>query len=87
VVSDIWNGICNARLIIADCTNRNPNVFYEIGIAHVVGKPVVLITQKQEDAPFDIRHYRMIEYKYTPRGMQEFEFQLEPIVKHLASIG
>ncbi|HLX68458.1 MAG TPA: hypothetical protein VKV04_02420, partial [Verrucomicrobiae bacterium] len=80
VMSDIWNAICSARLIIADCTGRNPNVFYEIGIAHVVGKTVVLITQNQEDIPFDIRHYRFIEYKYTPRGITEFESRLKETI-------
>jgi hypothetical protein len=34
----VWDGICSARLVIADCTEKNPNVFYEIGIAHTVGK-------------------------------------------------
>jgi hypothetical protein len=48
IVSDIWTAICKSRVILADCTGRNPNVFYEIGLAHTVGKPVVLITQNME---------------------------------------
>jgi len=73
VMEDIWVAICEAKVIIADCTGRNPNVFYEIGIAHTIGKPVVLTTQNREDVPFDLRHLRYIEYKYTPPGMQKFE--------------
>lgn len=73
VMSDVWEAICNARVIIADCTDRNPNVFYEIGLAHVLGKPVIFITQSAADVPFDVRHIRYIEYQYTPRGMTEFE--------------
>jgi hypothetical protein len=73
VIEDIWSAICEAKVIIADCTGRNPNVFYEIGIAHTIGKPVVLTTQNREDVPFDLRHLRYIEYKYTPPGMQKFE--------------
>ena len=42
----IWNGICAAQLILADCTAENPNVFYEIGIAHAIGKKVLLITDQ-----------------------------------------
>src|SRR5262249_12547919 len=53
VMEDIWGAICDAKVIIADCTGRNPNVFYEIGIAHTIGKPVVLTTQNREDVPFD----------------------------------
>jgi hypothetical protein len=41
VMQDIWTAICRSRIIIADCTSKNPNVFYEIGIAHTVGKPVL----------------------------------------------
>lgn len=73
VTQDIWNAISGARAVIADCTGRNPNVFYEIGLAHAIGKPVILITQKTDDVPFDIRHLRYIQYDYTPRGMRIFE--------------
>jgi hypothetical protein len=76
VMNDVWEAICNAQILIADCTGRNPNVFYEIGLAHVLGKSVIFITQSSDDVPFDVRHIRFIEYKYTPRGMAEFEASL-----------
>jgi nucleoside 2-deoxyribosyltransferase len=76
VMADIWAAIMSARAVIADCTGRNPNVFYEIGLAHAVGKPVILITQNNDDVPFDIRHLRYIQYDYTPRGMRIFEKRL-----------
>jgi hypothetical protein len=72
IVSDIWNAIYSSRIVIADCTGRNPNVFYEIGIAHTIGKPTILISQDIEDVPFDLRHIRSIVYQYTPRGMGSF---------------
>jgi hypothetical protein len=77
IINNIWELINASRVIIADCTTRNPNVFYEIGLAHVVGKPVVFVTQRKEDVPFDIGHLRYIQYQYTPRGMQEFESDLD----------
>jgi hypothetical protein len=73
IVQDIWAAINQARFIVADCTGRNPNVFYELGLAHAVGKRTVLITQAMDDVPFDLRHRRCIEYKYTPRGMIKFD--------------
>ena len=73
IVDDIWAAICKSRVILADCTGRNPNVFYEIGLAHAIGKPVVFIAQNSKDIPFDIAHYRHIRYEYTPRGMKDFE--------------
>jgi hypothetical protein len=81
VMSDVWTSICRSRIIIADCTSRNPNVFYEIGLAHTVGKPVVLITQNSEDVPFDLRYIRYITYEYTPTGMKKFESDLANTIK------
>jgi hypothetical protein len=76
IMADVWRGIYGARLVIADCTDKNPNVFYEIGMAHTIGKPVILITQKQQDVPFDLQSTRYIRYRYTPPGMEEFEKRL-----------
>ncbi|MBD2102501.1 hypothetical protein [Leptolyngbya sp. FACHB-261] len=81
VMLDVWGAICSAKVIIADCTERNPNVFYEIGLGHVIGKPVILITQNNDDVPFDIKHMRYIQYSYTPRGIQEFEKRLTETIK------
>jgi hypothetical protein len=76
IMSDVWAGIYHSQVIIAECTGRNPNVFYEIGVAHTIGKRVILLTQNKDDVPFDIRHIRFIEYSYTPPGMREFELLL-----------
>ena len=73
VIRDIWNAIGSARIIIADVTDRNPNVFYELGMAHTIGKDVIIITQNTQDVPFDLTHLRHIQYEYTPRGMKIFE--------------
>jgi hypothetical protein len=80
VMKDIWELIHNSNTIVADCTERNPNVFYELGIAHTLGKKVIIITQNTDDIPFDIRHIRYIKYEYTPRGMKEFETTLEGFI-------
>jgi len=76
VMQDVWSAIHAARIIIADCTGRNPNVFYEIGLAHAIGKYTILISQSEEDIPYDLRERRVILYSYTPRGMREFEKKL-----------
>jgi hypothetical protein len=73
VMADIWEGICGAQAIIADCTGRNANVFYEIGLAHAIGKPVIVISQNSDDIPFDLKYLRYIRYEYTPPGMRQFE--------------
>ena len=87
VMADVWSAIFSAKAIIADCTARNPNVFYEIGLAHVLGKPVILITQKSEDVPFDVRHLRYLEYTFTPRGMVDFERALGETLRNVLNVG
>src|SRR5271165_3195093 len=73
IMRDIWSAIHAARVVVADCTGRNPNVFYEIGLAHAIGKQTILISQSRDDIPFDIQHLRTIHYEYTAPGMKAFE--------------
>jgi hypothetical protein len=84
VMADVWGAIQHAKVIVADCTGRNANVFYEMGMAHVLGKRVVLVSQNARDIPFDVGSIRYIPYEYTPRGMRMFEEKLK--VTLLASI-
>lgn len=63
ILERIYNQISKADIIISDMTGRNPNVFYETGYAHALGKKrVILVTQKGEDIPFDLKHYPHIIY-------------------------
>nr|VFK23082.1 MAG: hypothetical protein BECKLPF1236B_GA0070989_13392 [Candidatus Kentron sp. LPFa] len=62
IMRDITKSISEARLIIADVTGRNPNVMYELGLAHAAKKAVIMIAQKKEDIPFDVGHIRYLPY-------------------------
>lgn len=73
IMTDIWNAILMNSFVIADITGKNPNVLYEVGIAHAIGKPVILMTQNMDDVPFDLRSMRVIKYEYTPRGCKDLE--------------
>ena len=77
----VWDGICAAQLILADCTEKNPNVFYEIGMAHTVGKKVVLITRSVKDIPSDIKHFDYISYTYDPVGVETLIEKLRTFLK------
>ena len=83
IIEDIWKSINEASIIISELTGRNPNVFYETGIAHTVGKEVILITQDIDDVPFDLRHLRCIVYEYTPRGIQLLETNLSNTIENI----
>jgi hypothetical protein len=69
IIQDIVSLITRARVVICDCSGRNPNVFYEVGIAHSLGKEVILIAQSEADIPFDLRHIRYIRYLNNREGL------------------
>lgn len=81
IVQDIWEYINRASLIIADVTDRNPNVFYEVGLGHAIPKRLIILTQKKEDVPFDIQHIRWIRYDNTTRGLRELRTKLRKTIK------
>ena len=67
IVNDIWAYTKKARLLLADLSGKNPNVFYELGLAHALAKPVILIAESMEEIPFDLRALRVITYeKHDP---------------------
>jgi hypothetical protein len=69
IIQDVVSLICKASVVICDLTGRNPNVFYEMGIAHTLGKDVIMITQNAQDVPFDVAHIRHIRYLPNGEGM------------------
>jgi hypothetical protein len=62
VVEQIWDQIEKSKLLLADLSGKNPNVFYELGLAHAARKPVVFTASNVDDVPFDLRHLRVIVY-------------------------
>lgn len=62
ILDRIYNQINKADIIIADMSNKNPNVFYETGYAHALNKRVMLLTQDADDIPFDLKHFPHIIY-------------------------
>jgi hypothetical protein len=62
IMDQVWAGINSAKVLVAELTSRNPNVFYELGLAHALKKPVVLVSSNEADVPFDVRHIRVIYY-------------------------
>lgn len=68
ILEKIADDIRGADVLIADCTGRNPNVFYELGMAHALQKRVILITADDiRDAPTDIRSFEFVHYAQDPK--------------------
>jgi hypothetical protein len=86
VINDIWSAIYTSNCIIADCTSKNPNVFYELGIAHTLGKNVVLLTRKEGDIPFDLRHWRYITYELTQSGLSSLRATLQDVLQRVEGL-
>jgi hypothetical protein len=62
IVADIWKLTRESSVLLADLSGKNPNVFYELGLAHALGKPVVLTASTIDDVPFDLRGLRVLIY-------------------------
>jgi AbiJ N-terminal domain 5 len=71
VIQDIFSLIFRSFIVVCDFSGRNPNVFYEAGIAHTLGKHVIPITQNPADIPFDLQHHRYIKYLNNGEGRAE----------------
>ena len=83
ILQDIINGLLDSDLVIAEVTPPNPNVFYDLGYAHALDKPTVLLARRGGDLPFDISGYRVIFYDDTIAGKPQVETTLD---RHLANI-
>ena len=84
ILQDIIQGIVGSDVILAEITPVNANVFYELGYAHALNKPTILLANREtEELPFDISGYRVIFYDDSIRGKGDIEATLR---KHLESV-
>ena len=65
ITSQIIDFLVEAPLVIADLSEHNPNVFYELGIRHTVRKPYIQFIAKGDRLPFDVAAIRSIEIDHT----------------------
>lgn len=86
IIQDVVALIDRSRIVVCDCSGRNPNVFYEAGIAHTLGREVILITQNDHDIPFDLRHLRYIRYLNNAEGRaaltQALQARMQTLLGH-----
>lgn len=62
VMDDVLSLLWRSKIVVADLTGKNANVFYETGLAHALPRPTVLLTQDPDDVPFDLRAIRYLRY-------------------------
>ncbi len=77
--------IVGSNCCICILTGHNPNVFYELAIAQVVGTPVVILIERGQDLPFDVHDLRCVNYDLSPRPLFEGRYARE-VSAHLRSL-
>ena len=83
IIHDIFSLIYRSAVVVCDFSDRNPNVFYEAGIAHTLGRPVVPLVQRADDIPFDLKRHRHIVYLNNEEGRQTMCQDLMPRLRSL----
>jgi len=83
IVTDIARQISESSLVIADITPTNLNVYYEVGYAHALQKPTILIAEAGTKLPFDVSPFRTLFYENTIEGKRRIE---EGFRKHLNAL-
>ena len=88
ILNDIIRSIKESSVIIADITPDNPNVFYEIGYAHAIKKPTILICDRtREKLPFDVSSFRTLFYSNSISGKSKIENSLEKYLENILENG
>ena len=84
IIKDILINLNRADIVIADLTDRNPNVFYELGVRHALKNATILITQDIKHVPFDLQHYALVEYDWITReGRDKFKTRIYRILNNI----
>jgi hypothetical protein len=87
IMDDVISLIWRARVVISDLSRKNPNVFYETGIAHSLGRDVIQIAQSIDDVPFDLRSLRTVIYLSNTEGLADLKGQVTTRLSNLLARG
>lgn len=82
ILMNVVSLIVKSEIIIVNINGRNPNVYYELGIAHAIGKPTILLSKIDfglDDIGFDIRQKRIIMYRSSKDLEQQLLYQVSRI--------
>lgn len=84
IIEDILDQLNRADLVVADLTDKNPNVFYELGVRHTLRDSTILIAQRTDDIPFDLRHYAIQIYDWKlSKSRVAFASRVREVVEQL----
>ena len=84
LIKTIIGKLKHSAIVLADITDRNPNVLYELGVRHALSKGTIMVSQKADDIPSDLKGYWAIIYGTYPRQVEEFKAEIKRIHEGLA---
>jgi hypothetical protein len=82
-IKDILTMLNQADVVLADLTDMNPNVFYELGVRHTLKNRTILVSQSLDEVPSDLRQYGNIKYDMTPKGVVEYKKKINSILRDI----
>jgi hypothetical protein len=80
LIRSILEKLRNSSLVVADITDRNANVFYELGVRHSLSKRTIIITQDNAHVPSDLTGYWFINYGTTPGKIKKFKEEIKQVM-------
>lgn len=80
ILAQVWERIRRAEIILADLTEKNPNVILELGLCYGIQRCPILLVRDAEDVPFNLRNLRYIEYENTTKGSEDLKRKLTSTV-------
>lgn len=81
ITSQVIQHIVDDPLVVADLTERNPNVFYELAIRHAIRKPLIQVIRTGDEIPFDVAGTRTIRIDH--RDLDSVEFAKQQVVEQM----
>jgi hypothetical protein len=82
VMTEIYTAIKQSTIILCDVSGRHPNVFYELGLAHAIGKPTIVVTDDIKTVPFDLRGFNVLVYNISSEiSVSDFKISLKEVIK------
>ena len=83
ITKDIIEKLYSASVVLADLTDSNPNVMYELGVRHTFKKPSIMVKTKGSKIPFDVNDYNVFEYEYTPKGLEDLNEHINTVIQDI----
>lgn len=81
LITDIIENVANSDMVLVDVTDRNANVFYELGVRHALRRGTIIVSQGSDHVPSDLRGYWHLAYGLRPAEVKTFKAEVKRIIE------